>query len=126
MVDAAAVRIVQAIVAPVPTRGDTTLHVTGVPPAWPPREVARYVVRAALELNCSKIAVHRPGGTVEFDAVEVVTGVARAVGYWPRPPARTCARHRVSRSLMLTGLRALGAGTERMRRWVTVPGKLPA
>lgn len=105
--------VVRVIKAPTPQDG--TLHVTGVPPVWPSILVARYVVRAALELGCARIAVHRPAGRDEFDAIEVINGVARTVGYWPRPRLK---RPGPLRGYALAGFRGLGAGVEQVRRWV--------
>lgn len=109
---------VRAIQAPMPAR-DSTLHVTGVPADWPPEVVATYVTRAALELGCARIAVHRPAtAPVGFDVVDTIRGVARQVGYWPRPPIT---RRGPIHGFALTGLRGLGAGIDRVRRWVPVP-----
>lgn len=111
MAKAAAQRIVRAIQAPVPTGDGRTLYVEGVPAdKWDDHEyiratVARYALRAALELNCTRIGVRHPHrGTLYFDVLAMIQSTALALGHYPTPGFAG-----VPRSLALTGFRAHGA-----------------
>lgn len=122
-------RAIQTIKAPVPT-AEKTLNVTAesIPVLkmddleYVRSMVARYCLRVAMELGCSKIVIHHPTrGAIPFDVVDVLKDTVRRIGYWPVP-----AMKRVPTNIATMGFtRVHGAEVSRVRGYVPVPSGFP-
>ena len=114
---------IRVIKAPMPTHGESTLWVEGIPVLkldnheYVRSMVARYAIRTALEKGCARIGVRHPHRTpLMFDVTDLLFDTVTRVGHWPVPKFR-----KVPVNFATVGMQSLGAEIARTRPLFTVP-----